>query len=163
MDVNGLQQTERHPGPEEEHVVTEDHDADEETSSQDEGLSRMGVFGLHAERSLKDSGEDCYVYCLPHLFISSLISNCTVKRLSRKRRVCVYSSYHVRCVFTHSELVVDFVDVLVDPAVMQQPVEEVVPGVFDDGTTEALGQDVGPGERDGDRETHRVVLTSKTN
>lgn len=57
MDVNGLQQTERHPGPQEEHVVTEDHDADEEASSQDESLSRVGVFCLHAKRSLKDSGE----------------------------------------------------------------------------------------------------------
>lgn len=55
MDINGLQQAEGHPGPQEEHVVTEEHDADEETSAQDESLSRMSVFCLHAERSLRDS------------------------------------------------------------------------------------------------------------
>lgn len=55
MDINGLQQAEGHPGPQEEHVVTEEHDADEETSTQDESLSRMSVFCLHAEWSLRDS------------------------------------------------------------------------------------------------------------
>lgn len=53
MDINGLQQAEGHPGPQEEDVVTEDHDADEETSSQDESLCGVSIFCLHAEWSLK--------------------------------------------------------------------------------------------------------------
>lgn len=57
MDINGLQQAEGHPGPQEEHVVTEDHDADEETSTQDERLGGMSVFCLHAEWRLWDSGD----------------------------------------------------------------------------------------------------------
>lgn len=52
----------------------------------------------------------------------------------------------ITCVcFTHSELVVHFVDVFVDPAVMQQAMEEVVPGVFNNSTTKALSQEVRPG------------------
>lgn len=31
VDINGLQQAKRHPGPQEEHMVTEDHDSNEET------------------------------------------------------------------------------------------------------------------------------------
>ena len=57
VDINGLQQAKGHPGPQEEHVVTKDHDSDEETSTQDDGLSRVSVFCLHAERSLGDSRE----------------------------------------------------------------------------------------------------------
>lgn len=53
--------------------------------------------------------------------------------------------------FAHSELMVDFVDVFVDPAVMQQAMEEVVPGVFNNSTTEALGQEVRPGRRERER------------
>jgi len=94
VDVNGLQQAEGHPGPQEEDVVTEDHDADEETSSQDECLSRMSVFCLHAKR--------------------------------------------------RGELVVDFVDVFVDPAVVKQAMEEVVPGVFNNSTAKTLSQEVRP-------------------
>lgn len=94
VDVNGLEQAKGHPGPEEEHVVAEDHDADEETSSQDESLGRMSVFRLHAKRS--------------------------------------------------SELMVDFVDVFVDPAVMKQSMEEVVPCVFNNSAAQALSQEVRP-------------------
>lgn len=61
MHVDGLQQAESHPGPQEEDVVTEDHDADEETSSQDESLSWVGVFGLHAKRSLREERRDSQV------------------------------------------------------------------------------------------------------
>lgn len=57
VHINGLQQAEGHPGPQEEHVVTEDHDADEETRTQDEGLEGMSVFCLHAERRLEDGRE----------------------------------------------------------------------------------------------------------
>lgn len=53
VDINGLQQAERHPGPQEEHMVTEDHDADEETSTEDKCLSRVGIFCLHAKRRLR--------------------------------------------------------------------------------------------------------------
>lgn len=45
---------------------------------------------------------------------------------------------------THGELVVDFVDVLVDPAVVEKSVEEVVPRVFHHGAAEALSHDVRP-------------------
>lgn len=49
---------------------------------------------------------------------------------------------------THGELVVDLVDVLVDPAMMQQAMEKVVPGIFDNSTAEALSQNIRPeGER----------------
>lgn len=56
VDINGLQEAERHPGPQEEDMVAEDHDSNEETSTQDEGLSRVSVLSLHAERSLGDKG-----------------------------------------------------------------------------------------------------------
>lgn len=55
VDINGLQQAESHPGPQEEHVVTEDHDADKESSTEDDSLRRMGVFCLHAKWSLENS------------------------------------------------------------------------------------------------------------
>lgn len=35
-------------------------------------------------------------------------------------------------------------DVFIDPAMMQQPMQEIVPGVLDHGTAEALEQDEGP-------------------
>lgn len=57
MDINGLQKAKRHPGPQEEDVVTEDHDSDEETSTEDDGLSWVGVFCLHAKWSLEGRGE----------------------------------------------------------------------------------------------------------
>lgn len=37
-----------------------------------------------------------------------------------------------------------FVDVFIDPAMMQQPMQKIVPGVFDHSTAEALEQDEGP-------------------
>lgn len=46
--------------------------------------------------------------------------------------------------FTHCELMVDFVDVFVDPAVMQQAVQKVVPGIFNNSTAKALSQDIRP-------------------
>lgn len=73
-------------------MVTGDYDADEETSAQDESLSRMGVFCLHAKRS--------------------------------------------------GEFMVDFVNVFVDPAMMQQAMDKVVPGVLNNSTTKALSQEV---------------------
>lgn len=57
--------------------------------------------------------------------------------------------------FTHGELMVDFVDIFVDPAVMQQAMEEVVPGVFDNSTAEALSQDVRPG---GDKDDRWIIV-----
>lgn len=53
VDVNGLQQPKSHPGPQEEDVVTEDHDSNKETSTEDDGLSRVGVLCLHAKWSLE--------------------------------------------------------------------------------------------------------------
>jgi len=50
VNVDGLQETEGNPGPQQHHVVTEDHDADEEAGSQDQSLGRVCVLGLHAER-----------------------------------------------------------------------------------------------------------------
>lgn len=50
--------------------------------------------------------------------------------------------------FTHGELVVDFVDIFVDPAMMQQPVQKVVPGVFNDSAAETLDQNIRPEEGD---------------
>jgi len=94
VHVDGLQQAEADPGPQQDHVVTEDHDPDEEASSEDQRLRRVGVLCLHAE--------------------------------------------------WRSELVVDFVDVFVDSAVVQQTMEEVVPGVFHHSTAQTLGHQVGP-------------------
>lgn len=53
MDIDGLHQTEGDPGPEQEHVVAEDHDANEEASPEDDRLSGVSVFCLHAKRSLR--------------------------------------------------------------------------------------------------------------
>lgn len=68
-------------------------------------------------------------------------------------RVCV-------CVFTHGELVVDFVDVFVDPAMMQQPMQEVVPGVFNHRAAETLNQNIGPEEGDQRRTQHQIYVVS---
>lgn len=46
---------------------------------------------------------------------------------------------------------VDFVDVFVDPAVMQQAMEEVVPGILNNGTAKALSKHVRPGGEDRER------------
>lgn len=64
VDINGLQQAKGHPGPQEEHVVTKDHDSDEETSAQDDSLSRVSVFRLHAERSLEESRKTLLNTCV---------------------------------------------------------------------------------------------------
>lgn len=39
---------------------------------------------------------------------------------------------------------VDFVDVFINPAMMQQAMQKIVPGVFNNGTAKALSQDEGP-------------------
>lgn len=44
-------------------------------------------------------------------------------------------------------------DVFVDPAVMQQAMEEVVPGVFNNSTTKALSQEVRPERRARERKS----------
>ena len=58
-------------------------------------------------------------------------------------RACVCVHMNVcACLYvsvTHCELVVDLVDVLVDLAVVQQSVKEVVPSVLDHSTTQTLG------------------------
>lgn len=41
---------------------------------------------------------------------------------------------------------VDFVDVLVDPAVMQYAMKEIVPGILNNSTAQALSQEIWPGE-----------------
>lgn len=38
-------------------------------------------------------------------------------------------------------------DVFINPAMMQQAMQKIVPGVFNNGTTEALSQDEGPEKR----------------
>ena len=53
--------------------------------------------------------------------------------------------------FTYGELVVDFVDVFVDPAVVKQAMEEVVPGVFNNSTAKTLSQEVRPGGGHGEK------------
>lgn len=55
--------------------------------------------------------------------------------------------------FTHGELMVDFVNVFVDPAMMQQPMQKVVPSVFHDSAAETLSQNIGPEEGDQNRES----------
>ncbi|KAG7221892.1 hypothetical protein INR49_016918 [Caranx melampygus] len=72
---------ESHPGPQEEHVVAEDHDADEETSSQDESLSWMGVFGLHAKRSLREQRRDSQAM---EEVVPGVFNNSTTKALSQE-------------------------------------------------------------------------------
>lgn len=54
VDINGLQQPKRHPGPQEEDVVAEDHNSNKEPSAEDDGLSWVGVFCLHAKWSLEE-------------------------------------------------------------------------------------------------------------
>lgn len=61
--------------------------------------------------------------------------------------MCVCERF-CECMFTHGELVVDFVDVFVDPAMMQQPMQEVVPGVFNHSTAKTLNQNIWPVEGD---------------
>ncbi len=54
---------------------------------------------------------------------------------------------HIVCVFvrvTYSEVMMDFMNVLVDSAMMQGSVEEVMPCVFNCCTTKTLGQYKGP-------------------
>lgn len=64
VDINGLQQPKRHPGPQEEDVVAEDHNSNKETSTQDDGLSWVGVFCLHAKRSLEEKRTHCDEECV---------------------------------------------------------------------------------------------------
>lgn len=45
----------------------------------------------------------------------------------------------------------DFVDVLVDPAVMQYAMKEIVPGILNNSTAEALSQEICPGEEGQER------------
>lgn len=104
-------------------MVTEDHDPNEEPSSQDDGLGRMGIFSLHTEGSLRDAREVRQQWGL-----SSAMS---------------VNEQHSMC-FTHGELVVDLVDVFIDPAMVQDSMEEVVPGVLHNRTAKALSKDVGP-------------------
>lgn len=80
VDVNGLQQSEGHPGPEEKHMVTEDHDSDEETSSKDDCLRWMSIFCLHTKWSLMDK-QDRRLYRCTLSFSNKwkcLISNSSV-------------------------------------------------------------------------------------
>lgn len=71
--------------------------------------------------------------------------------MNEEECVCTSESF-CECVFTHGELMVDFVDVFVDPAMMQQPMQEVVPGVFNHSAAKTLNQNIRPGEGD-QRET----------
>lgn len=84
------------------------------------------------------------------------MSNSSVNSLTKKS-VCSSILSLVR--FTHSELVVDFVDVFVDAFVVKQPMEEVVPGVLDDSAAEALGQEVRPRGEDNKKTGLKPFLT----
>lgn len=64
VDINGLQQPKRHPGPQEEDVVAEDHNSNKETSTEDDGLSWVGVFCLHAKWSLEEERTHCDEECV---------------------------------------------------------------------------------------------------
>lgn len=52
VNINGFKQPESDPGPEQNHVIAEDHDANEESSPKNQSLSRVGIFCLHAKWSL---------------------------------------------------------------------------------------------------------------
>lgn len=54
-------------------------------------------------------------------------------------------------------------DVFVDPAVMQQTMEEVVPGVFNDGAAEALSEHQRPGGDEERRQEEISYLRSHNN
>lgn len=60
--------------------------------------------------------------------------------------------------FTHGELMVDFVDVFVDPAMMQQPMQKVVPGVFYHSAAKTLSQNIRPEEGDQRRESPPSIV-----
>lgn len=64
VDINGLQQPKRHPGPQEEDMVAEDHNSNKETSTEDDGLSWVGVFCLHAKWSLEEERTHCDKECV---------------------------------------------------------------------------------------------------
>lgn len=49
--INSFHQTESDPGPEHNNMIAEDHDANEESCSQNDGLERVGILSLHAKRS----------------------------------------------------------------------------------------------------------------
>jgi len=53
VDINGLKQADSDPGPKQDKVCAKGSDADEEASTQDEGLEGVGVLSDHAERSLE--------------------------------------------------------------------------------------------------------------
>lgn len=53
-------------------------------------------------------------------------------------------------------------DVFIDSAMMQQPMQKIVPGVFDHSTAEALEQDEGPDKREQEQKstfsnTYRII------
>lgn len=58
VNINGFKQPESDPGPEQNHVIAEDHDANEESSPQNNSLSRVGIFCLHTKRSLANETDD---------------------------------------------------------------------------------------------------------
>lgn len=51
MNINGFKQPESDPGPEQNHMITEDHDANEESGPQNQSLSGVGILCLHAKWS----------------------------------------------------------------------------------------------------------------
>ena len=66
VNVEGFRETEGNPGPQKHHVVTEDHDTNEEASSQDQSLVRVCILSLHAERRQDiqyNGGHNLYLVC----------------------------------------------------------------------------------------------------
>ena len=66
---------------------------------------------------------------------------CVYVRESVRASMCVCAH---ECV-AHRELVVDLVDVFVDPTVVEEAVEEVMPSVLNHCTTKTLSHHVRPG------------------
>lgn len=52
VNINSFHQAKCDPGPEQNNMIAEDHDANEESCSQNDGLSRVSIFCLHAKRCL---------------------------------------------------------------------------------------------------------------
>lgn len=75
VDIDGLDEPDGHPGPEENQVVAEEKDAPHEAHTKDHGLQRVSIFSDHAERSLE------VVMDFVDVFVNALVVETSVKEV----------------------------------------------------------------------------------
>jgi len=66
VNINGFKQPESHPGPEQNHVIAEDHDANEEPSTQNQSLSKTMMPMKNPAPRIKVSAGWAYSACMPN-------------------------------------------------------------------------------------------------